>query len=62
VSITRWLQATEWNKTTAELLIGVEVTVDGELSGEAINRIPGTGAYLRPSEQQASLRACDLAN
>ena len=38
VSIASWLQATEWNKTTGELPIGAEVTIDGEFSGKAINK------------------------
>jgi hypothetical protein len=38
VSISSWIQAAEWNKTTGNLPIGAEVTVDGEFTGDDINK------------------------
>jgi len=38
VSISSWLMACEWNKTTGSIPVDAEVTVYGELAGEEINK------------------------
>ena len=37
VSICTWLLAKEWDKSTGSLEVGDEVTVNGEMAGEAVN-------------------------
>ena len=38
VSISSWIQAAEWNKTTGNLPLGAEVTVDGDLTEDELNK------------------------
>ena len=40
VSVTSWLEASEWNKTTGDLEEGGKVTVNGDMSGASINMDP----------------------